>query len=135
MKNIKNKLSINIMMKLITLILIITFIMIYVAYNTAKQQIKKQTKQSIENTTIQTARLVDARLSEYISVLKHISNENSNENKLTKDIVSKINHENGTTFQIDKEKNKNDIGYIGKGFEGIPQASNPIKDVNGQIIF
>ena len=152
----RKKLCINIMIKFVLLITLITLSMVYVAYSLTKTQLEKSSKQYIQETTIQTARLVDSKLDQYIQVLKQMVDDsyennittqqflkNINENIKNNDfkniaIVNKnwlINFKDDSTFQIDVNEKKDKIGYIEQAFKGVCQASNPVIDKEGKIIF
>lgn len=156
MNNLKKKLSTNIMGKLIILVTLITVSMVYIAYSSSKKSLKTNTIESIKDITSQTSKIVDTRLNEYISLLNFMANNEENQKLSTLELLNKLNQENtikefedivivdsnwainfngGATFQIDTKNDKDNIGYLEKAFKGTPQASNPVINTKGDLIF
>lgn len=157
MSKFNKKLSTSIMVKVISLVILITVSMVLVAYQTSKRTLKNTTVKSIEDITSQTARIVDARLNQYISLQNFMVSEYENQNLSIDELLDKLTEENkntdfkdlliidknwlihfqgGSTYQIEKKDQKNNIGYLEKAFQGIPQASNIVLNTTrGELVF
>ena len=153
---IRKKLCISIVIKFVLLITMITLSMVYAAYSFTKIRLEKSSKQYIKETTIQTARLVDSKLNQYIQILNQMVDDSYNSNIPSEQFLGNINkkiknhnfenivmvdksflitYKDGSNFQVDINEEKNKVGYIEEAFKGKPKASNPIIDKQGKMIF